>query len=463
MHIRDAAPHPRTLNPSIPDNLAAIVMRLLEKEPAARFQTALETRDALASVGASAPSRPPVMADQYAATIAPPSVQRNAMGTGAGGVMTTASGAAAQVMHATTQPPTGGGRTGVIVGVGVLVAALGGVGVYAAMRGGGDAKPAVTAASPGSAAAGAPAVPPVPPPPAAPAQPELTVASATPCPLGMVRGLDTKDHCCWPEQAWSSTKNQCVGTPVCPDGHEVQGDGCVVIVAANTKPVPASTRPPSPPPQGGNAPDPAQAPVPHFTVPKVIAPGAKFTITFSGPIAPAPGTRTWITIVEAAKPPTQYGNWTYIDEGATTVSLAAPSTPGAYEVRLHTDYPRLSTNVRQAVAVQVKDSQTAVTSGTPRNDQRFMLAATTAQAGEEIEITFPVAMKAVNGEKFWITVVQKGAGDSSYGTWSYVPDGARTMQFKMPTAVGDYEIRLHANYPRLSTNVVHRAPIRVED
>jgi hypothetical protein len=92
-----------------------------------------------------------------------------------------------------------------------------------------------------------------------------------------------------------------------------------------------------------------------------------------------------------------------------------------------------------------------------------MLAAKTAQAGDEIEITFPVAMKAADGEKFWITIVPRGAGDTTYGTWQYVTDGARTMPFKMPAAVGDYEIRLHANYPRLTTNVVHRAQIRVED
>jgi len=138
--------------------------------------------------------------------------------------------------------------------------------------------------------------------------------------------------------------------------------------------------------------------------------------------------------------------------------------PGAYEVRLHTDYPRLSTNVRRAVPIEIKEGAKQLSAGgISVNDQRFMLAAKTARAGEEIEITFPVAMKAADGEKFWITVVQKGAGDSSYGTWSYVPDSARSMPFKMPTAVGDYEIRLHANYPRLSTHVVHRASIRVED
>ncbi len=497
MHIRDTPPHPRSLNPAIPDNLAAIVMRLLEKEPAARFQTALEVRDALAAIGAAPQSRPPVHIDQYAATMAPGTLQRDALlatmapqtgappgsgHAGAAGAMTTASGSAAQMMTAHPAPARSGGRTGVFIGVAALLAALGGVGVWAAMRGGSSASTASAPAGGSNTVAAVPAI-------AGSAAgsttgsaaPELTTAaaSAEPCPLGKVRGLDTREHCCWPEQAWSSAKNQCIGTPKCPDGHTASGDDCVAAVAAasqQAKPAPGrpvrpgvdapptvrteaigqSTLPASPPQTTGA--------VPTFKLPgKEIAPNTKFQITFAGPVPSPSNNRSWITIVEASKAPSQYGNWTYIDDGATTATLTAPAAPGAYEVRLHTDYPRLSTNVRHSVPVTIKDSAKAVQSGTPRNDWRFMLAAKAAQVGEEIEITFPVAMKAADGEKFWITVVPRGAADTAYAAWSYVPDGAKTMPFKMPTNAGDYEIRLHANYPRLSTNVVHRAAIRVED
>ena len=59
-HIRDAAPDPRTVNPAVPPALAAIIMRCLEKEPAARFQSAGELRNALVQAGANAPlSQPP--------------------------------------------------------------------------------------------------------------------------------------------------------------------------------------------------------------------------------------------------------------------------------------------------------------------------------------------------------------------------------------------------------------------
>jgi serine/threonine-protein kinase len=495
MHIRDAAPHPRALDPRSPDSLAAIVMRLLEKEPAARYQTALEVRDALAAIGASAQSRPPVAVDQFGATMAPNTVRREALlaavaQQGAG--QTTAAGSAAQVMPSPTVPARSGGRAGVILGVGALLAALGGVGVWAAMRGGSTSTPAAGTTPAGSATVSATpppatsgsAVAPAATPPASPTAPELTNASAAaePCPLGQVRGLDTREHCCWPDQAWSSAKNRCIGAPRCPPAHKATGDDCVAVVAEAAKP-PVPARPEKPPPHGGGEhgtgaigvpddpsvtptrpvpPPPPTGPVPTFKLPgKELAAGAKFQITFAGPVPSPANSRSWITIVEANKPGSQYGDWTYIDDGAKTASLTAPTAPGAYEVRLHTDYPRLSTNVRHRVPVTIKDSSKP--QGSARNDWRFMLAAKTARVGEEIEVTFPVALKAPVGEKFWITVVPKGAADSSYATWSYVPDAARMMPFKMPTQAGDYEIRLHANYPRLSTNVVHRAAIRVED
>src|ERR1043165_237082 len=73
-HIRDAAPDPRTVNPSVPPELAAIILRCLEKEPSARYQSAAELRNALVQAGANAPlSKPPVQAATtgYAATMAP--------------------------------------------------------------------------------------------------------------------------------------------------------------------------------------------------------------------------------------------------------------------------------------------------------------------------------------------------------------------------------------------------------
>ncbi|MCA9674257.1 MAG: serine/threonine protein kinase, partial [Myxococcales bacterium] len=55
-HLRDPAPDPRTFEPAAPAPLAAIALRLLEKDPAARFQSASELRAALVAAGADAPA-----------------------------------------------------------------------------------------------------------------------------------------------------------------------------------------------------------------------------------------------------------------------------------------------------------------------------------------------------------------------------------------------------------------------
>ena len=72
-------------------------------------------------------------------------------------------------------------------------------------------------------------------------------------------------------------------------------------------------------------------------------------------------------------------------------------------------------------------------------------------------------MTAAPGERFWVTVIQPGDADDKYGKYEYVPDGARKMLFEMPKEDGDYELRLHANYPTKSTNVVQRVKIHVGD
>ncbi|MBA3821753.1 MAG: hypothetical protein H0X17_22910, partial [Deltaproteobacteria bacterium] len=63
---------------------------------------------------------------------------------------------------------------------------------------------------------------------------------------------------------------------------------------------------------------------------------------------------------------------------------------------------------------------------------------------------------------FWITVVPAGASADTWGSYQYVPDGARAIALDLPTVAGAYELRLHANYPKQTTNVVHQLPIRVD-
>ena len=49
-HRHTPVPDPRSLRPDLPDSLAQLILRLLEKEPDARFQSASEVLDALTAI-----------------------------------------------------------------------------------------------------------------------------------------------------------------------------------------------------------------------------------------------------------------------------------------------------------------------------------------------------------------------------------------------------------------------------
>jgi eukaryotic-like serine/threonine-protein kinase len=448
-HIRDVPADPRTLNPEIPDRLAAIVMRLLEKDPAARFQSALETRDALAAIGVSPASRPPLAADPafgYAATLAP------IPGTAG---QTTASGSAAQLVPVHTVTPTKRGG-GMFVLLGILLAGLGGVGWWVALRGSDPQKPASLVASAPSALKSAMQTP-------------QEAAQAAPPAAATGSGEAVRsENASAPSPRAPQTPSSVQPSEPSPTAPEkgaldprLEGLPSAALSTLSRSGQPAPTRPSVPPPPPPN--DPSR-PKPGGAVPKLelrsktYPTGGTITVTFAAPM-PSPGNnRAWVTVVAAGARPDQYDRWTYVENGATTAILPVPSAPGAYEVRLHTDYPQRSTNLRQSVPITVKDA-----TGGSSVEHRFMLATKIARVGALVDVTFPGPMKAAAGEKFWITTIEKGAPDSKYGQWAYVEDGAREMSIPMPTTPGSYEIRLHANYPRLSTNVVHRASIRVED
>ncbi len=76
-------------------------------------------------------------------------------------------------------------------------------------------------------------------------------------------------------------------------------------------------------------------------------------------------------------------------------------------------------------------------------------------------MTFAAPLHAAKREKFWMTIVKAGALDAAYATYDYVPDLAGSMTLKAPLTAGDYEVRLHASYPRLSRNLVHEIVIHI--
>ncbi|MBK7865357.1 MAG: hypothetical protein IPJ65_43530 [Archangiaceae bacterium] len=52
------------------------------------------------------------------------------------------------------------------------------------------------------------------------------------CTDGRAKSADTRGHCCWQGQVWSSSRNTCVGVPLqCPAGLEVKGDNCLAACA----------------------------------------------------------------------------------------------------------------------------------------------------------------------------------------------------------------------------------------
>jgi hypothetical protein len=67
----------------------------------------------------------------------------------------------------------------------------------------------------------------------------------------------------------------------------------------------------------------------------------------------APGERFWITVIEASAADSGWGAWQYVPDGARAVSLAAPAREGAYEVRLHANYPKRATNVVYRAALRI--------------------------------------------------------------------------------------------------------------
>jgi serine/threonine-protein kinase len=341
-HMRDPVVDPRTIA-QVPDALAAITMRLLEKEPSARFQTAAELRAALTAAGVSTPTGQAPAVSGIAPTMAAPAQQTAGSGTAptmaAPSHQTTGSGSASEMVAKPPQPARRS-RGGLWIAIGALVAAGAAAGVFFAVHRGSPETP-VAAVSPPAPAAPAPVVvpPPVPvaPPPVPVAPPPVPVSLPSPppepaCPAGEVRDADSQGHCCWPDQAWSSAHDRCIGKPTCPKGLVIKGEACVEA------PVTAAT----------------VSPEQFAATPSVAKAGEQVTLVFPAPLVTKQGEQYWAAIVEVGKPDSEWGVWAYVPANARRMTLKAPEQPGAYEVRLHGNYPTRSYNVVHRVRLRVE-------------------------------------------------------------------------------------------------------------
>ncbi len=62
------------------------------------------------------------------------------------------------------------------------------------------------------------------------AAPGAAIAKPPVCPAGQLVSDDTANHCCWPRQVWSKSRQTCVGIPTCPEGFEAAKETCQPMV-----------------------------------------------------------------------------------------------------------------------------------------------------------------------------------------------------------------------------------------
>lgn len=237
--------------------------------------------------------------------------------------------------------------------------------------------------------------------------------------------------------------------PRCPSGTEKKGESCTTVAKLEVK---KETAPPTP----GT---PVQE-VTSFTLADTsVVAKSQLVFRFPARVASPSGDASWVSISPANSANTSYLTWTFVTDKASSAELVVPEKPGTYEARLYTHYPKQSYNVAHRVAFTVEALAEAPDAPTV---ERFKLADPSLAPGQMIRILFPGAMVAKKGERYWVTVVAAGAPDTKYDAWEYVADRSRSASLKAPPTPGDYEVRLHANYPTKSTNVVFRVPLAVK-
>jgi hypothetical protein len=92
-----------------------------------------------------------------------------------------------------------------------------------------------------------------------------------------------------------------------------------------------------------------------FTAPQSAAAGQQIEVVYAKPMKNSPkGDRYWITITHAGAADAEWGAWVYVEDGATSTTLSAPTEPGQYEIRLHDYYPKKPYHILQREPLTVE-------------------------------------------------------------------------------------------------------------
>ncbi|MBL8955044.1 MAG: hypothetical protein JNK82_29985 [Myxococcaceae bacterium] len=207
----------------------------------------------------------------------------------------------------------------------------------------------------------------------------------------------------------------------------------------------------------------------------VFAAGTGITVAFAKPMAANPGEQFWITIVAATADDTAYTSYKYLEPDAKAIELAAPAVGGVYEVRLHGNYPTKTYNLIDRLkfrstqgdpAAEAEPPVDAVPAPPPEDkggaSKMMAMAKVRLDAKSRFIVKFPKPLKAKRNERYWVAIASATAGDADYTTYAYVEPPMKAVELTAPDAVGEYEVRLHGNYPTKQTNVVDRLKVTVK-
>lgn len=171
----------------------------------------------------------------------------------------------------------------------------------------------------------------------------------------------------------------------------------------------------------------------RLEVPTEVPAGASFETAWTGP----DGEDDYVTIVEAGAEQGTYQNYTYTREGSP-LSLRAPDTPGAYEIR-YVDGETKETHVGAPVTVTEVNAR--------------------LQAPEEVQEggTLDVEWNGPANEGDYLTIVEQGAERGTYLDYAYTKQGS-PLSLTAPETAGPHEVRYVMDQ---SKRILARAPVRV--